>query len=133
MRALRATCQSLARRRITGPPEIPGKPKKLTAEQEFVKKLLRPMEPSPPHSEEERVRLRELMIRYGKLKRLQHNEMAKRREVARHGVWAAIDAMPHKHRVEALNANPSDPPHPIPVFTHTPPIDGFDLGNLRQD
>ena len=134
MRVFRATIQAMARRRQpTGPPEIPGKQKKLTPEMELMMKIMRPVEPGPPHTPEERVRLRNLMIRYGKLKRRQHNDFSKRVETARRAMWVAIDAMPHKRRVETLNAESTEPPRPIPVFTHTPPIEGFDIGNLRKD
>lgn len=133
MRIFRATFLALARRRgPTGPPQF-GKQEKLSPESELLLKCLRPVEPGPPHTPEERLRLRDLMIRYGKLKRRQYLEMEIRRERARLATWKAIDAMPHKRRVEAIYTKATEPPRRLPMFTHTPPIEGFDIGNLQKD
>lgn len=126
------TCMALARRKGTGPPTKPGKEPKLTAQQQLLLKAIRPVEPPPPPSPAERERLRELMKRYSKLKRLQGIEMEKRRNEARRAMWAAIDAMPHPRRVEAVQAQADELPYGLPVFTHTPPIKGFDLSNLKN-
>lgn len=108
------------------------KDKKLTSKEELILKLIRPLEQPPPHTPEERARLRQLMIRYGKLKWLQTRDMQRRLREADRGIWAALDAMPHHRRVEALTAEAKECKHGIPIFTHTPPIKGFDLTNLKK-
>lgn len=129
---IRATGRLLARKVIKGPPLVGKQDKRLTSKEEFILKLIRPVEQTPSHTPEERARLRELMIRYGKLKRLQTREMQKRLQEADRGIWAALDAMPHNRRVEALTAEAKECKYGIPIFTHTPPIKGFDINNLKQ-
>lgn len=93
--------------------------------------VLRPIKPPPPRSEEERKKLRVLMQRYGKLKQLQYVELEKRKREFMRAKWAAVDALPHKRRLEALYTKPEKSP-PRPLFTHTPPIKGFNAGDLSK-
>lgn len=65
------------------------------------------------------------MIRYGKFKRMQHIEMAIRTNRFLRAKWAAIDALPHARRVEALFSEPVPLPKNRPILTDTPPIKGF--------
>lgn len=95
--------------------------------------MLRPMPKPPARSEEERARLRELMIRYGKLKRRHHIELEKRMRVFLRAKWAAIDALPHNRKIEAIYTEPISFPLNRPIFTDTPPIKGFNAGDLTRD
>lgn len=100
--------------------------------QRFYEEILRPMPRPPPRTEGERVRLRALMIKYGKLKRKQHLELEVRQNEFLRAKWAAIDALPNFRRVQALNADPEEFPLNRPIFSHTPPIPGFDPGEISK-
>lgn len=95
--------------------------------------LLRPVIP-PKRTPEEQVRLRALMIKYGKFKRKEwlESEMKKNRFTL--AKLKALNALPVARRIEALNEEKLSPPPPLnrPLWTHTPPIKGFSLANLTE-
>ncbi len=94
--------------------------------------LLRPMPRPPPRTEEERAHLRPLMIRYGKFRRKIHLiHEAKLNELSR-AKAAAFDALPNYRRIEVLEAPMEPMPLNRPLFTHTPPIPGFNVGDLTK-
>lgn len=94
--------------------------------------LLRPVMPPPKKSPAERAELRVKMIKYGKLKRAQHIEMEMRMARFMHAKWAALDAMPNYRRVEAMAMEPKTYPRNRPIFTDTPPIKGFNSGDITK-
>lgn len=94
--------------------------------------LLRPLARPPPPSEAEQKRLRALMIQFGRLKRRQHLEVELRFNEFRRAKWAAIDALPHARKVEALHTECVPFPINRPIFTHTPPIKGFNSGDMKK-
>ena len=94
--------------------------------------LLRPVEPPPKRSEAERQHLRKLMIRYGKLKRRHFLEQQLKKNKFALAKWAALDALPNSRRIEVVSQEAEPFPLNRPIFTHTPPIPGFNLGNLTR-
>lgn len=104
----------------------------MTSAEKRMTALLRPVAPPPPKSEEEKARLRTKMIQYGKLKRAQHLEMEARMRNFMRAKWAAIDALPNYRRVEAMNTAPTQYPRNRPMFTDTPPIKGFNSGDITK-
>lgn len=139
-RALLARRGSSQRYQLGIPPEDIARPgtRKDESIEEFCSRnpllaeMMRPMKPLPPLPAEEQQRLRKLMVRYGKLKRLQYLDMELRMNRAKHAMWAAIDALPHNRRVEAVHSKPPPYPDDVRVFTDTPPIKGFDRSNLTK-
>lgn len=132
--AFRMTGTTLARR---GAPKLPpGAPKEnmedLRAKYPLLVEALRPLKPPPPLPEEEHRRLRELMVRYGKLKRKQFLDVEIRMNAAKRAMWVAVDALPHERRVEAVFTRAPKYPEDLRVPTHTPPIKGFSLANLAK-
>ena len=94
--------------------------------------VLRPIARPPGRTDEERKHLRALMIRYGKLARAHHNELQLRAKEFNRAKWAAVDALPHKRRLEALHTENAPMPKNRPLFTETPPIKGFDSGDITK-
>lgn len=126
---LRRTLPALARRRV-GPPTMPGKVASLSREQEALLQTLRPVRaPAPSPAAKSKADLRSDMIRYGKLKRMQHLDMERRRQQSLRAMWCAVDAMPHARRLEAIKPQVQVQVH-VPNLTHTPPVEGFDLSSL---
>lgn len=95
--------------------------------------LLRPIAPPPHKSPEEKLAFRQKMIRYGKFKRMQHIEAAIRTNRFLRAKWAAIDALPHARRVEALFTKPVPLPKNRPIWTDTPPIKGFNSAQITKN
>lgn len=104
----------------------------MTGTMKSIADLVRPVRPPAPHSEAEQKRLRALMIRYGKLKWEHHRQSEIKVNAFLRAKWAAIDALPHARKVEALTTKA--PPFPLnrPLFTETPPIPGFNAGDLTK-
>lgn len=94
--------------------------------------ILRPVRPPPPKTPEEKAEFREKMIRYGKLKRAQHIDQCVRTNKLLLAKWTAIDALPHKRRVEALFTPPKPLPKNRPLLTDTPPIKGFNGAEMTK-
>lgn len=105
--------------------ELSGMEKRLTS-------LLRPVSPPPGKSEEEKVVLRAKMMKYGRFKRAQHIEMEVRMTDFMRAKWAAMDALPNYRRVEAMRLEPREYPKNRPLFTDTPPIKGFNSGDITR-
>ena len=103
-----------------------------TGEEKEMLEILRPMPRPPPRTPEERVRLRALMIKYGKFMRRQHLQRVKTYNEFKRAKAAAFDALPNYRRVEALASEAGDFPFDMPIFSHTPPIPGFDAANLTR-
>lgn len=118
--------------RPTGPPIKKVSEQRLSKGEQLLFEAMRPVQPPPPRTPEERVRLRALMQRYSRLKCRQMREMQVRYREAQRGMWAAIDALPHVRRIEAINAEAEDYPEATRVFTDTPLIKGFDKANLAK-
>lgn len=116
--------------------EQAGRPVDFTGESTGLEKqltsLLRPVMPPPKKSEAERAELRAKMIKYGKLKRAQHLEMEMRMARFVRAKWAALDAMPNYRRIEAVGMEPKEYPRNRPLFTDTPPIKGFNSGDITK-
>lgn len=104
----------------------------MTSMEKQLTSWLRPVAPPPPKSEEEKARLRTKMIQYGKFKHAQHIEMEVRMNNFVRAKWAAIDALPNYRRVEALYTEPMEYPINRPRFTDTPPIKGFNSGDITK-
>lgn len=102
-----------------------------TEEKDLIE-ILRPVTPRLPRSDAERSHLRALMIRYGKLKWKHHLEMEQRARDFLRAKWSAIDALPHERKLEALFTEPTPFPLNRPIFTDTPPIKGFNPGDLAK-
>jgi hypothetical protein len=108
---------------------------------EVLLRMARPVLAPPPHSAAERARRRANMQAYGRLQRadfLAGEAKARRFLVSK---WSAIDALPsHARRVEALQGVRRDGsvmemrrvPQNAPIWTHTPPIPGFNVGDLTK-
>lgn len=142
---LRATAARLARPNVRGggaaaPRQgkglyAPGRPGQDIGKSEADKKLieyLRPMPRPAARSEEERARLREMMIRYGKFRRAIHLcHVGKQRELMR-AKAAAFDALPNYRRLEAIHSKIEPLPINRPLITHTPPIPGFNAADLTR-
>lgn len=128
--AVRASAVRLARGRLKGPPVAQAKEEKMSKKEKLLVEVMRPIKPPPPPSPEEKVRIRAFTQRFSKLKQYQHLEMTKRTNEAIRGMWAAIDALPHDRRVEAINTKAETFPANLRVFTDTPPIKGFDKADL---
>jgi len=113
----------------------PGREDVFRGESEMDKlniEMLKPMPKPPPRTSEERVRLRALMIEYGKHRRSVHlQHIAKVNELLRSKA-AALDALPNYRRLEAMNSKPETFPLNRPLFTHTPPIDNFNAADLTR-
>ncbi len=110
--------------------EVPGMGDSLLEKQ--LLEVMRPMPRPPPRTPEERVRLRALMIKYGKHRREIHLIHERRLNALEHAKACAMDALPNYRRVEALNAPPEGFPADRPLWTHTPPIKGFNAGDLTR-
>jgi len=95
-----------------------------------LEELLRPIVPPPKKSLEERQKLSALMIEYGKMKRRHHIENKIKQQEFLRVKWSAIDALPHHRKVEALETKPTEFPLNRPLPTDTPPIKGFNKGDL---
>lgn len=131
--SFRATAIALARRAQKMPPNAPKEnAEDLRSQFPLLIEAMTPVKPLPPMPEEEHQRLRQLMIRYGKLRRKQFLEMQLRKNAAMRALWVAIDALPHKRRVEAVFTEPPQYPDDLRIPTHTPPIKGFDMSNLTK-
>jgi hypothetical protein len=95
--------------------------------------LVRPVHPPAPVSQAERDRRRRLMIDYGHLKRAQTREGDRKAAIFLAAKWAAMDALPtDARRKEALAAREVPPPLNRPLWTHTPPIPDFNVGDLTK-
>ncbi|PXF49685.1 hypothetical protein BWQ96_00563 [Gracilariopsis chorda] len=94
--------------------------------------VLRPVVPPPPRTEEERKHLRQLMIRYGKLKRRHFIEMEVRQREFLRAKWTALNALPHARRVEAMTSPTEDLPTMRPLMTDTPPIKDFNVASMTK-
>lgn len=95
--------------------------------------LLEPISvPPSPKSIDDKIQLRALMVRYGKLKRRQHLEQETKHNLFHWSRWAALDALPNTRRVEALANDPTPAPKNLPLWTDTPPIPGFNSGAMTK-
>jgi hypothetical protein len=95
--------------------------------------LARPVFPPAPLSPAERARRRQLMIDYGKLKTAQVREGDRKAHLFLAAKWAAMDALPGvERRNEALKERDVPPPMNRPLWTHSPPIPGFSVGDLTN-
>lgn len=101
-------------------------------ENEILMTLARPVLPPPPLSERERARRRRLMIDYGRLRRAMFLESERKANAFLVAKLTAIDALPQARRAEAFE--PRERPHPakFPIWTHTPPIANFNVGDLTK-
>lgn len=132
MLALRATRMCTARSKRTSgamDPALRVNSKDATAFDKKLLDMLRPIAPPPPLPVEEQKRLREVMVRYGKLKRREHLELEKRANLFQRAMWNALEALPHRRKVEALETEPTQFPLTMPIFTDTPPIDGYNIAD----
>lgn len=103
-----------------------------SAVEKQMMEVLRPMPRPPPRSEEEREKLRALMIRYGKHRRAIHLIHEGRRNAMERAKAVALDALPNYRRIEALTPEPEPLPVDRPLWTHTPPIKGFNAADLTR-
>lgn len=106
---------------------------------DVLQRMARPLHPPPPLAEEERQRRRRNMKAYGRLRRAQWLEGERKANVFLAAKWAAIDALPgHARRVEAIQGVMPNGrvleervlPLDAPTWTETPPIPGFNVGDL---
>lgn len=111
-------------------PGLPEEPS--TAMEKLAMEMCRPMPRPPPRTEEERARLRPLMIAYGKYRRKMHLIHEAKMNGLCLAKAVAFDALPNARRVEVINMPPEQPPMNRPLFTHTPPIPGFNAGDLTK-
>lgn len=103
-----------------------------SVQEKRVLEMLRPMPRPPPLSSSEQARLYDLMVRYGKYRRSIHLIHRKRQnELERAKAWA-LDALPNYRRIEAVSKDPDPFPPDRPLFTHTPPIPGFNAADLTR-
>lgn len=135
---LRRTLPLFARRRITGPPQIPGKETpKLSDGDRVTLHYVRGVT-LPVRRPETEARIQAVLKEYSREKRAQFLEMERRKRDGRLAMWRAIDAMPQVRRVETLDEMPDIDEHNanldvrIPVYTHTPPIKDFNLADLKE-
>lgn len=101
-------------------------------QQDLLIKVLRPVFPPPALSERERARRRKLMIAYGRLQRAIFLETERRANRFLLAKWTAIDALPQSRREEALEHREDLSLLKFPIWTHTPPIPNFDVGDLTK-
>lgn len=99
---------------------------------EILSQMVRPVFAPKPHSDSERARRRRNMIAYGRLKRADHLADERKANKFLTAKWTAIDALPHIRRVEALSGQPRHKPPDAPIWTSTPPIPGFNVGDLTK-
>lgn len=143
---LRATAVRLARPNVKGrmPKEggtgkgkfAPGRTGLEIGKSEVEKKMiewLRPMPRPPPRTEEEKVRLRALMIEYGKFRRGVFLARTKKQNELMRAKAAAFDALPNYRRFEAITSPYEALPLNRPLMTITPPIPGFNASDLTKN
>lgn len=123
---VKAKAESAAKKASGAADEVPARTR------EIMSLMARPVFPPKPHSEAERARRRRNMIAYGRLKRADHLADQRKLNAFLVAKWSALDALPHARRVEALSGPPRDSPPNTPIWTNTPPIPGFNVGDLTK-